>query len=689
MSYPITLTANNASLITPLMPNGILADGSIDSTTGISLIGRNYTNYGDAQNENFLHLLENFADVSPPTISSSVTIPLKGTLWYDTAGQRMRVYDGTNWSTVSERIVSNTAPTALAYTIKTGDQWYDSVNQQLNSWTGSSRQVVGPAYTASQGLSGAIVSTIIDTTNTSHTVVNNYTNGNLISITSYDSTFTPKVAIGGFSTVAPGINLLSNVTLNGTAINSENLGNVVAASYARLDIADTFASDVSVNGNIVLTYANIHYVNNSLVLHNHAYQGNVDVYMNSPLGNINSLHIDGSSGLATVYGNPVSSNGIANKNYVDTNIASANANLTTATNTLLADITSLSTSVFANISSIIASTDANLTTATNALQTEINNLNITIFGNIGQVITNSNAALSNVQASLTSNINTLSSSVTAQLATLTANASSQQSQINTINTTLPLLATTSNVNAAVANLAPINSPTFTGTPTAPTPTSGDNSTKVATTAFVNGLVGSGVPTGIIVMWNSTAASIPAGWQLCNGTNGTPDLRGQFIIGASAVTGDYGDNDNDADDSEYPVGDTGGASSANITISTSNLPAHTHTFNGSASISGTTNTAAAQISDPGHQHIDPYAEGGVPFTPVPNTYGSAGSSATDTDQSLYYTGAATTGISDAGHRHSFTAGASISGTTGATGLGTAISINTLPPFYALCYIQKMS
>ena len=656
MSYPITLTANNASLITPLMPNGILADGSIDASTGITLIGRNYTNYGDAQNENFLHLLENFADSIPPTASSSVTVPLKGTLWYDTAGQRLRVYDGVNWSTVSERIVSNTVPTSATYTIKTGDQWYDSVNQQLCSWNGNTWQVVGPAYTVSQGLSGAVVTTIVDNNNNSHTVISDYTSGNLISITSYDNTFTPKTNISGFTTISPGINLLANVTLNGTATNSQLLGNITAANYARLDIADTFASDVSVNGNIVLTYANIHYVNNSLVLHNHAYQGNVDIYLNSTLGNINTLHIDGSTGLATVYGNPVSNNGVATKSYVDT---------------------------------VIASTNANLTTATNTLQTELNNLNITIFGNIGQVITNANAALSNVQASLTSNINTLSSSVTAQLATLTANVSSQQSQINTINTTLPTFATTSNVNAAVAVLAPINSPAFTGTPTAPTPTSGDNSTKIATTAFVNALVGSGVPTGIIVMWNSTAASIPAGWQLCDGTNGTPDLRGQFIIGASAVTGDYGDNDNDADDSEYPVGNTGGASSASISIGVGNLPSHSHTFSGSASISGRTETSAAQISDPGHRHVDPYAEGGVPFPQVPNTYGSYGSSATDTDQSLYYTGAATTGISDAGHSHSFTAGASISGTTGTTGLGTAISINTLPPFYALCYIQKMS
>jgi hypothetical protein len=467
MSYPITLTANSASLITPLMPSGILADGSIDTSTGITLIGRNYTNYGDAQNENFLHLLENFADSVPPTASSSVTVPLTGTLWYDTAGQRIRVYDGTNWSTVSERIVSNTAPTTATYTIKAGDQWYDSINQQLNSWNGSNWQLIGPAYTASQGLSGAIVTTIVDTNNVSHTVVNNYTNGNLISITSYDPAFTPLVAISGFSTITPGINLSTSETLNGTAINSTQLGNVVASSYARIDIADTFASDVNINGNLVLTNANIHYTNNSLILHNHAYQGNVDVYLNSPLGNINSLHIDGSTGLATVYGNPISSNGIANKNYVDSAINSTNSN-----------VVALSTAVVANVASLTANAASQ--------QTQINSINTTI-------PTLATLSYLNSVAATLAPINSPTLTGTPQAPTPASNDNSTKiattayvsSAINVINAIIPNLATTSNVNAAVANLAPIHSPALTGTPTAPTQLPGDSTTKLATTQFVS------------------------------------------------------------------------------------------------------------------------------------------------------------------------------------------------------------
>jgi hypothetical protein len=71
--------------------------------------------------------------------------------------------------------------------------------------------------------------------------------------------------------------------------------------------------------------------------------------------------------------------------------------------------------------------------------------------------------------------------------------------------------------------------------TATTPSNGDSSTKVATTAFVSTAVSGGVPSGCILMWSGTIATIPSGWKLCNGSNGTPDLRNKFIIGAFSDT----------------------------------------------------------------------------------------------------------------------------------------------------------
>ena len=77
---------------------------------------------------------------------------------------------------------------------------------------------------------------------------------------------------------------------------------------------------------------------------------------------------------------------------------------------------------------------------------------------------------------------------------------------------------------------------------APTPGTTDDSTKIATTEFVRNII----PTGVIVMWSGSIASIPTGWLICDGTNGTPDLRNRFIVGAGST---------------YSVAGTGGSAAA--------------------------------------------------------------------------------------------------------------------------------
>jgi microcystin-dependent protein len=203
------------------------------------------------------------------------------------------------------------------------------------------------------------------------------------------------------------------------------------------------------------------------------------------------------------------------------------------------------------------------------------------------------------------------------------------------------------------------------TSTATTKTYNDNSTAIATTAFVQSVL----PMGMIVMWGGATANIPTGWQLCNGSNGTPDLRGQFIVGAGG---------------SYSVGATGGSSS--VSLSSANLPGHTHGF----TVTGNTNsggsstpTATTGIIDPGHSHS--YFLAG---SPEPQS-GSSTQCLTNPEASSAQTGTSITNISAIttispipAHQHAI----SLSGTTQSTGSGTAFS--NLPPYYALCYIQKM-
>jgi len=149
------------------------------------------------------------------------------------------------------------------------------------------------------------------------------------------------------------------------------------------------------------------------------------------------------------------------------------------------------------------------------------------------------------------------------------------------------------------------------------------------------------PAGGIILWSGSVASIPTGWALCDGTNNTPDLRNRFVVGA-------GDT--------YAVDDTGGSSTT--TLSSANLPAHTHTFSGTTSGSGA------------HSHTTSHGTGGLANNGTHGVRSYAGSFRTDF---------ATSSVGN--HTHSF------SGTTSSTGSGS--SFDNKPPYYALAYIMKTS
>jgi hypothetical protein len=81
-----------------------IEDGVLDTSTSIGLLGRNYTGYGEIQNENFVFLLENFSNNNPPSR------PIRGQSWYDSASGRMNVYTGTEWAPISSATISELPP---------------------------------------------------------------------------------------------------------------------------------------------------------------------------------------------------------------------------------------------------------------------------------------------------------------------------------------------------------------------------------------------------------------------------------------------------------------------------------------------------------------------------------------------------------------------------------------------------
>jgi hypothetical protein len=201
------------------------------------------------------------------------------------------------------------------------------------------------------------------------------------------------------------------------------------------------------------------------------------------------------------------------------------------------------------------------------------------------------------------------------------------------------------IAAAIASKSDSNSPTFTGTPLAPTASAGTNNTQLATTAFVNTAVAASFPSGGIIMWSGSVASIPSGWVLCDGSNSTPDLRNRFVVGAGST---------------YAVAATGGSADA-IVVS------HTHTF------SGTGSTSENGL------HFHNYPKGGASSGPR-QAVSIDTSSNGDFEQSTNLT---TSRGTDEKGNHTHTV--SVSGTTASTG-SSGTNAN-LPPYYALAYIMK--
>jgi len=204
MAYVINLTDGTTF--------ATIADGTINTSSSMTLVGKNYAGYGEFLDENFIHMLENSSNTTAPPA------PLTGQVWWDKGNNLLKVYNGTTWKTISAASAQSSAPTSNV----TGDLWYDTTNQQLKVYTGSSFIVVGPAFTSTEGTAGAIPGTLNDAGGSPHYITSLYVNNQQIAIVSLDSAFTPASPTStNYPTVYPGI----TVTKSGSSVLSGNLVN--------------------------------------------------------------------------------------------------------------------------------------------------------------------------------------------------------------------------------------------------------------------------------------------------------------------------------------------------------------------------------------------------------------------------------------------------------------------------------
>lgn len=255
MSYKLNKT--DGTLLTDLI------DGQIDTaTTNITLVGKNYSGFGEFINENFIKLLENFANTAAPSN------PLDGQLWWNTSLQRLQVWDGEQWKASGGPFVQDSRPQMVA-----GDLWIDNQNKQIYFYDGNQSNeltLIGPIYNSFQGLSGFEIESLLDQQDRSRPVTKLYVAGELVGLFS-NLEFTPTIQKAnelGLITddnpsgvVKKGFNPIdtANFKFHGTAIASEALvneaGDVVTANqFLPSDSAGTTSGTLTIlnNGGITI-----------------------------------------------------------------------------------------------------------------------------------------------------------------------------------------------------------------------------------------------------------------------------------------------------------------------------------------------------------------------------------------------------------------------------------------------------
>jgi hypothetical protein len=285
-------------------------DGTVDQTTDLKFIGKNYAGYGEIQNENFLFLLENFSGANQPAR------PISGQVWFDSGTSKLKFYDGTQWRTTGGAEVGTTEPTGLA----TADFWWDTGNDQLYVYNGTSFVLIGP-QNAGEGVTQMQSIEVLDTTSATRGIISAVIEDETIFVISPHSDFfdlndsQTALKLQGFDRIYKGITLRNTKLLtngvtstadrfHGTATNAEKLGGVAAANFVQTGIGNTvFTSAVETPDNGILIGNSqdlqIKIADNGFdgVIQNTSINGNIQLKVTSAAGTLTHVGTVTSTGL--------------------------------------------------------------------------------------------------------------------------------------------------------------------------------------------------------------------------------------------------------------------------------------------------------------------------------------------------------------------------------------------------------
>lgn len=197
----------NNSLLT------VVDDGTIDQTTDLKFIGKNYAGYGEIQNENFLYLLENFAGANQPAR------PISGQLWFDDANSKLKFFDGTKFRSTGGSEISSDQPTGLSE----GDFWWDPQSNQLYVYNGSEYTLVGPQR-AGEGLTQMKSVEVTDSNGGPRGIITSTVGDTVVAVISASEfELSSSTPIEGFDRIKKGVTLKWTQLADGGVTNSDQI----------------------------------------------------------------------------------------------------------------------------------------------------------------------------------------------------------------------------------------------------------------------------------------------------------------------------------------------------------------------------------------------------------------------------------------------------------------------------------
>ena len=232
----------------------VLEDGTLDTSTSLGLLGRNYTGYGETQNENFLFLLENFANDNPPSR------PITGQTWYNTDVGALNVYNGTAWAPVGSAVISDTEPEGFD-----GGIWYKDITDQLFVYDSGLWKLIGPEAIEGFGMTKVLAEKIRDSNGTEHAALKVVVDGTVLAVCVDDAfTIDDANAIPGFSILQAGTNIstarpvIGSLVGNAESASKLNPGRTINGVYfdGQTDIAITSNTTNTLTRGTYLTGAN-------------------------------------------------------------------------------------------------------------------------------------------------------------------------------------------------------------------------------------------------------------------------------------------------------------------------------------------------------------------------------------------------------------------------------------------------